>query len=99
MTNKKIIKRLIKGNWYLKAEDDHDLALILNACHDAKLTWISGNTKVSEVIIEDGGYILHPIYFIGIDCDDTELSYSHTPSAFEFTYDITDWFYREVIND
>lgn len=49
--------------------------------------------------IEEGEYILHPIYFIGIDCDDTELSYSHTPSAFEFTYDITDWFYREVIND
>lgn len=97
MTNKKIIKRLIKGNWYLKAKDDHDLALILNACHDAKLTWISGNTKVSDVIFEDGEYILYPTYFIGVDCDDTGLSYSHTPSAFEFTNDITDWFYREVI--
>lgn len=97
MTKRKIINRLIKGNWYLRAEDDHDLALILNACHDAKLTWISGKTKVSSVIFEDDEYILHPTYFIGVDCDDTGLSYSHTPFAFEFTCDITDWFYREVI--
>lgn len=50
MTKKKIINRLIKGNWYLRAKDDHDLALILNACHDAKLTWISGKTKVSKMM-------------------------------------------------
>lgn len=97
MTNKKIIKRLIKGNWYLKAKDDHDLALILNACHDAKLTWISGKTKVSSVIFEDDEYFTDSTYFIGVDCDDTGLSYSQSPSAFKFTRDITDWFYREVI--
>lgn len=97
MTNKKIIRRLIQGNWFLRAENDHDLALILNACHDAKLTWISGNTNAGNVIFEDDEYSPYPIYFIGVDCDDTGLSYSHTPSAFEFTHDITDWFYREVI--
>lgn len=97
MTSKKIIERLQKQNWFVKCETEHEVALVLNACVDAKISWSHG---ASASFLPDQILQKTPI-FIGRDArfnenglfwDDLMYFDAETPNL----EDITDWFFEEL---
>lgn len=92
MTSKKVIDRLQISNWFIECKTDHEIALVLNACFDAKLKWLGGSSAAeyapdSPIKIGMGGQIL---------IHDQRL---WAGSINGTSKDITDWFFEELRNE
>ncbi|OCG39757.1 hypothetical protein [Gilliamella sp. Bif1-4] len=95
MTSKKIIERLLHQDWFVKCETEHEVALVLNACIDAKISWSHG---ASASCLPDLMLLKKPLfieqnteYGCGLRWDDLE--------PFRISKnceDITDWFFEEL---
>jgi hypothetical protein len=70
MTSKKIIERLKHQNWYVKCETEHEVALVLNACLDAKINWYHGESPscVPEQILENKPLFIEQYNGYGYGC-------------------------------
>lgn len=92
MTSKKIVERLLQLDWYVECKTEHELALVLNACLDADLTWFSGR-KASKFAPE---LSTSPI-FIAKQHHLFKKRIGHTSCAsFCKCENITDWFFEEL---
>lgn len=94
MTSEKIIERLKTKNWYVKCKNEHEQALLLNACFDAEIRWTCGmsapyiqTTPATTVFI--GREEVHDKYVLCWSCCDAYFKVQN----FE---DITDWFFNEI---
>lgn len=98
MTSEKVIERLKAKNWYVKCENEHEQALLLNACLDAEVAWTSGKTATCfnidtrELTVFIGREEMHENHHgkrglcLGIDVIFKEYNCE----------DITDWFFNEI---
>lgn len=98
MTSQKIIERLKQKNWFIKVKNDHELALVYNACIDAKITWQDGDSikkcdllglgRKSNVFVK---FILFRKNRVGIAWDSRITQTGEK--------NITDWFFKEIKNE
>lgn len=97
MTSEKIIERLKAKNWYVICKTEHELALALNACHDAGLKWRSGHSACNFDFERFEHYVPFPIS-IGMICDqDTGVFWTDDSADWVFLCDdITDWLFNEI---
>lgn len=97
MRSQKIIERLQQSDWIIKCETEHELALVLNACLDADISWspheqapfISDQIQ-QELPVVIGFYYLfntHHLYW------EVKEDYDAGSSDLE---DITDWFFQQI---
>lgn len=97
MTSKKIIERLTLQDWYVECKTEHELALVLNACLDSGLHWISGDKAsfIPELMLNE-----IPVFIArdticdkqGICWDNSECFQTDSSDC----EDITDWFFEEL---
>ena len=97
MVNKQVIERLLQLDWFVKCETEHELALVLNACLDANISWLD---NVQAPFISDqiqqklpvviGAYSLFDRY--RLYWDDSEVFQTANSDC----EDITNWFFEEL---
>jgi hypothetical protein len=94
MTSKKIIERLKSADWYIVCKTDHELALVLNACLDADIRWLSGEsiTEYAPLLCTDASL------FIGKQSQYHAERIGHGEVCRKET-EITDWFFEELRNE
>jgi hypothetical protein len=94
MTSEKVIERLKAKNWYVKCENEHEQALLLNACLDAEIRWTCG--MPAPCIQTTPATII----FIGREekYDEYGLCWSYRDVYFKVQNceDITHWFFNEI---
>lgn len=98
MTSQKIIERLKQKNWFIKVKNDHELAQVFNACIDANITWIYGDSiKKWDLLNVEKKYKkrVKVIYF-GYEHDGITWDSSVIQIGDE---NITDWFFEEIKNE
>lgn len=95
MTSQKIIERLENGNWFIEVNNDHELALVFNACIDANITWMSGDKiKDFDLLNEEKKYkesvkVIYSVYeHKGITWDSSITQMDEE--------NITNWFFKEI---
>lgn len=93
MTNKEVIARLKQKNWYVKCQNKQDAGLVLQACDDAGIKWLSGETATEWDF--DGSYPLYIDFCNAIDGITGNLTGSYTGNC----TDITDWFFNAIKNN
>ena len=93
MTNKEVIARLKQKNWYVKCQNKQDAGLVLQACDDAGIKWLSGEKATSWDF--DGSYPLYIDFCNAISGITGNLTGSYTGNC----TDITDWFFNAIKNN
>jgi hypothetical protein len=94
MTSQKIIERLKGADWYIVCKTNHELALVLNACLDANITWDDGVPAPKCYLICPPVSIGISSYYWGI-CWDDDL----TQNGWGDSSNITNWFFEELRNE
>jgi|GEM_PF-6692020 len=84
-----ILQRIKEGNCYIRTEDDHDLALVINYCHDNKINWIAGEPALETLDCFKIIYsvMFKPAHLLISECEQV------IPSHFD---DITEQFFSET---
>lgn len=97
MVNEQVIERLLQLDWFVKCETEHELALVLNACLDANISWLDNVQApfISDQIQQElpvviGAYSLFDRYRLYWDVQD---DFDAGSSDLEC---ITDWFFEEL---
>ncbi|OTQ30943.1 hypothetical protein B6D19_10595 [Gilliamella apicola] len=93
MTNKEVIARLKQKNWYVKCQNKQDAGLVLQACDDAGIKWLSGEKATAWDF--DGSYPLYIDFCNAISGITGNLTGSYTGNC----TDITDWFFNAIKNN
>jgi hypothetical protein len=93
MTSQKIIERLKGADWYIVCKTDHELALVLNACLDADIRWLSGNRAT-----EWFPWCTDAPLFIGKQSQCHAERIGHGELCRKET-EITNWFFEELRNE
>jgi hypothetical protein len=97
MTSKKIIEKLQQLDWYVECKTEHELALLLNACLDANVSWsnrvsvigLKWSIPVPTLIGRSSRRWSDGLWFSNTLADEDLKRYS----------DITDWFFEELRNE
>jgi hypothetical protein len=92
MTSEKITERLQSADWCIICKTDHEVALVLNACLDAGVRWVSGGKPTEFIPFLPEG---KPMVIAG--SRDFPLMYirHYIVEACE-RINITDWFFNEI---
>lgn len=92
MVSNKVKERLLKKNWAVKCTTEQELNLVLQACDDAGIKWLSGEKATAWDF--DGSYPLYIDFCNAIDGIAGNLTGSYTGNC----TDITDWFFNAIKN-
>ena len=93
MINQQVIERLKLKNWYVTCQNEQECNLVLQACDDAGIKWLSGEKATSWDF--DGSYPLYIDFCNAIDGITGNLTGSYTGNC----TDITDWFFNAIKNN
>ena len=92
MISNKVKERLLKKNWAVKCTTEQELNLVLQACDDAGIKWLSGEKATAWDF--DGSYPLYIDFCNAISGITGNLTGSYTGNC----TDITDWFFNAIKN-
>lgn len=97
MISNEVKERLLQKDWRVKCKTEHELALVLNACLDSGLHWISGDKAsfIPESLLEEiPVFIARDSIFDeqGICWDNSEVFQTANSDC----EDITNWFFEEL---
>lgn len=93
MVSNKVKERLLKKNWAVKCTTEQELNLVLQACDDAGIKWLSGEKATAWDF--DGSYPLYIDFCNAIDGIAGYLTGSYTGNC----TDITNWFFNAIKNN
>lgn len=93
MISNAVKERLLQKNWAVKCTTEQKLSLVLQACDDAGIKWLSGEKATSWDF--DGSYPLYIDFCNAIDGITGNLTGSYTGNC----TDITDWFFNAIKNN
>lgn len=95
MTSAKIIERLLQKKWFINVNNDHELALVFNACIDANITRYNSEKINNYDLSKNEEMVGGTVEFIYLSSDDGGIlwsdCYSNTGKE-----DITNWFFEEI---
>ena len=97
MISNEIKERLLQKDWRVKCKTEHELALVLNACLDSGLHWVSGDKASfipSSILEEMPVFIARDSIFDkqGICWGSFEVLLTDNSDC----EDITNWFFEEL---
>ena len=93
MISNAVKERLLQKNWRITCTTPQELSLVLQACDDAGIKWLSGETATEWDF--DGSYPLYIDFCNAIDGITGNLTGSYTGNC----TDITDWFFNSIKNN
>lgn len=97
MVNEQVIERLLQLDWFVKCETEHELALVLNACFDANISWLD---NVQAPFISDQIQQELPVVIGAYSLFDRCILYWEVQDDFDAGSSdlecITDWFFEEL---
>lgn len=93
MISNAVKERLLQKNWAVKCTTEQKLSLVLQACDDAGIKWLSGEKATAWDF--DGSYPLYIDFCNAIDGIAGNLTGSYTGNC----TDITDWFFNAIKNN
>lgn len=93
MISNKVKERLLKKNWSVKCTTEQELSLVLQACDDAGIKWLSGEQATAWDF--DGSYPLYIDFCNAIDGITGNLTGSYTGNC----TDITSWLFNAIKNN
>ena len=93
MISNAVKERLLQKNWAVKCTTEQELSLVLQACDDAGIKWLSGERATEWDF--DGSYPLYIDFCNAIDGITGNLTGSYTGNC----TDITDWFFNAIKNN
>lgn len=94
MTSQKIIERLKQKNWFIKVNNDHELALVYNACIDANITWRGGDKIKEHDLLGTGREPNELVKVVLFEKDVKGLTWDS--GVIHKEENITNWFFREI---
>ena len=92
MISNAVKERLLQKNWRITCTTPQELSLVLQACDDAGIKWLSGETATEWDF--DGSYPLYIDFCNAIDGITGDLTGSYKGNC----TDITDWFFNAIKN-
>jgi len=93
MISNAVKERLLQKNWAVKCTTEQELSLVLQACDDAGIKWLSGERATEWGFV--GSYPLYIDFCNAIDGIAGNLTGSYTGNC----TDITDWFFNAIKNN
>ena len=93
MISNAVKERLLQKNWRITCTTPQELSLVLQACDDAGIKWLSGERATEWDF--DGSYPLYIDFCNAIDGIAGNLTGSYTGNC----TDITDWFFNAIKNN
>lgn len=93
MISNAVKERLLQKNWRITCTAQQELSLVLQACDDAGIKWLSGETATEWDF--DGSYPLYIDFCNAISGITGNLTGSYTGNC----TDITDWFFNAIKNN
>ena len=93
MISNAVKERLLQKNWRITCTTPQELSLVLQACDDAGIKWLSGEQATAWDF--DGSYPLYIDFCNAIDGIAGNLTGSYTGNC----TDITDWFFNAIKNN
>lgn len=97
MISNEVKERLLKKNWYVECKTKQDADLVLQACDDTGITWVTG--KKATIGNPSGPYPLYITFYKhnnGITCDVCVYYDSYEKYGLE---SITGWFFNKIKNN
>ena len=92
MISNAVKERLLQKNWRITCTTPQELSLVLQACDDAGIKWLSGEKATAWDF--DGSYPLYIDFCNAISGITGNLTGSYTGNC----TDITDWFFNAIKN-